>query len=168
VDVLTGKRDEVVTAPKKDSTFVVDESHGGGFLIRQGTLTGHAMPMDDAARRAAEYSEGMEEGSAMMRRAEKLEAGNKAGAAASYLGAMHVLASALAAGADEDEKAVANLARGHAAERLADLRPEESASWRERATGEYTAAANLTCGRPGAASENLCRTATRMLGKAPG
>jgi outer membrane protein assembly factor BamB len=168
VDVLTGKREEVVAAPKKDTTFVVDESHGVGFEIRKGALTGHAMPMDDDARRAAVYSEGMEEAAALIRRAEKLEAADKANAAASYAGAMQLLANALAAGADETEKAVVNLARGHAAERLAVVRPEESASWRERATAEYTAAAKLTCGRPGASAENLCRTVTQLLGgKAP-
>jgi hypothetical protein len=124
--------------------------------------------MDDDARRAAVYSEGMEEAAALIRRAEKLEAADKANAAASYAGAMQLLANALAAGADETEKAVVNLARGHAAERLAVVRPEESASWRERATAEYTAAAKLTCGRPGASAENLCRTVTQLLGgKAP-
>ena len=88
VDVLTGKREEVASAPKKDSTFAIDESRGLGCLIRNRTLTAYQIPMDDTARRAAQYGDGMEIGFGESRRAEKLEASDKAKAAAAYLSAV--------------------------------------------------------------------------------
>jgi hypothetical protein len=163
VDVLTGKREEVASAPKKDSTFAIDESRGLGCLIRNRTLTAYQIPMEDTARRVAQYGDGMEIGFGESRRAEKLEAGDKAKAAAAYLSAVKGFSSALAAGEEGQEKAVLHLALGQVYDRLSVVSTQASSSWKEKAVQEYKTAASVTCNGPAGGLEGLCRTATELL-----
>jgi len=163
VDVLTGEREKVASAPKKDSTLAIDESRGLGCLIRKRTLTAYQIPMDDAERRTAQYGDGMEIGFSESRRAEKLETSDKPKAAAAYLSAVRGFSSALAAAEEVREKAVLNLALGRAYDRLSVVSPQESASWKEKAVQEYRTAVNLTCNEPAGGLEGLCRNATELL-----
>jgi outer membrane protein assembly factor BamB len=163
VDVLTGKREDVASAPKKNSTFAIDESRGLGCLIRNGTLTAYQIPMDDTARRAAQYGDGMEIGFSESRRAEKLEASDKAKAAAAYLSAVKGFSSGLAAGEEGQEKAVLHLALGQVYDRLSVVLTQETESWKEKAVQEYKTAASVTCNGPAGGLEGLCRTAAELL-----
>ena len=164
VEVLTGSREKVASTLKKGSTFAIDESRGIGCLIRGGTLTAYQVPMEDAARRVAQYGDGMEIGFSESRRAEKLEASDKAKAGAAYLSAVKGFSSALAASEEGREKAVLHLALGQAYDRLSVVSTQESAaSWKEKAAQEYQSAASATSTGAATGLEGLCQTATERL-----